>query len=180
MWLQVRLAAERGLGLKETFTTPLDALSGAADAPKPPSFAAMLRAVRSAHPALRKPPVGNALAMSGRSMHALLRFLETLDAADEPASEGGAGAEGVAAMEVDGDDASAEGDDGMEVDLVEEGLKGVEDGLRREMAATRDKFAEGHLLLLEHALVRYAPLQPLMTTTKRVGAPLLQTALAVL
>lgn len=147
MWVQVRLAAERGLGLTATVTTPLDVATGAVEVPKPPPFDAMLRAIRKAHPSLTKPPVGTTLSLPAPSMLALLRFLDSLDA-EKAADED--------AMAVDTPKA---GTDAMEEDPA--------DGAA-EKEATAGKYAEGFLLLLEHALVRYALLTPRMPHTAQL------------
>ena len=130
--LQIRQAGLKGLGLS---TSPTSSTTDPAIQSTQPTFDAMLAMARKQHPRLTGSPTPTAsLVMNGASLLALLQLLDVCRGGGNDKDGSTSALEGSTAMAVDGDESEQE-----------------------EHEKCRDRKSEGYMLLLEHALTRYAP-----------------------
>lgn len=183
--VQIRAAAQKGLKLADDSAAGARGSSTATrkgGAPTHPSFSQMLTAVRSQYKALCVTPARSTLSAPVETLTAVLKFLEACHQRGPAATAGTAAGAGVDAEMADaaepdgakrpraeddpgdGDDGAGAGEDGGEaMDVDDEGdpatpeFAGARttDGGAREGAVLAYGGAE-HLVLLEHALVRWA------------------------
>jgi hypothetical protein len=148
----VRQLAERGLRPQES-SAP-DLITSAASAPAAssadPSLGAMLAMLHRQHPQLKKPPRRSGLALPGPAFLALLKYLHTLpegEVSNAPTGEAGvsehANSDDAARMDVDGIDQTAVG--------------GTTSSVEDRQGVSGSKLGDAYLLILEHGLVRCAP-----------------------